>query len=104
MNCCCQCQPTLNMKIKKGESLGFVFNLKQNNIPVNLSGGSVLFQVRENLSDDGEFVINKTITEYSSLDTTGRITNPEDGQFIIKVNASDIENLSTLKPYYCAIY
>lgn len=104
MKCSCQCQPTLNMKIKKGESLGFVFDLKQNNEPVDLSGAEVLFQVRENLLDDGVFLINKTITENSSINTIGQIINPTEGQFVIKVTSEDTQNLTSLRPYYAAIY
>jgi len=104
MNCCCKCNTSLNMKIKKGESLGFVFNLKQNNEVMDLTGASILFQVREELADNGVYVINKTITEGSSLSTIGQIINPSQGQFVIKVTNTDTENLTALKPYFCAIY
>lgn len=104
MNCNCKCQPILNMKIKKGESLGFVFNLKQDEQPVNLTNASILFQVRETLEDKGIFVINKEITENTSLNTIGQIINPEEGQFVIKVTSSDTASLTSLRPYYAAIY
>lgn len=100
----CECMNNLKLKIKKGESLGFAFTLSQNNNPINMTGGSIIFQVRDDVADNGFYVINKTITEDTSLATIGKITSAENGTFVIKITDSDIANLSTLKPYFCAIY
>ena len=103
-NCCCGGQKPLELKIKKGESIGFAFTLRQSGVPVDLSNSQMLMQVRENPEDDGVYLINKTISVNSDAESLGVITNPEQGQFYFKVNDSDIEDMSTTKPYFVAIY
>lgn len=102
-NCCCGKEP-LSLKIKQGESIGFAFTLSQNNVPVDLSNSTLLLQVRENMQDNGVYLIEKTVTTQSNPNEDGLITEPTLGQFFFKINDTDIENMSTTKPYYCAIY
>lgn len=105
MNSCCCCgKKPLELKIKKGESKGFAFTLSKNGQPLDLSGNQMLMQVRENLTDDGVYLIEKTISENSDAETQGLISDAANGKFYFKVNESDIENMSTTKPYYVAIY
>lgn len=92
------------MQIKQGESLLFAFSLDKNGSPLNLAGSSILFQVREDLVDNGVYKINKTITENSDIDTIGKITAPKDGMFSVKIDDSETASLSTLKSYFLAIY
>ena len=103
-NCCCGGKKPLEIKIKKGESLGFAFNLLQNGEPVDLTGNQILLQVRENIIDDETYIISKTITENSDPDDVGQINDAAKGQFFFKINADDIDDMSTTKPYYFAIY
>lgn len=101
----CECQNnSIALQIKKGESIGFAFTVYENDAPINLTGGTVVFQVRENIIDDGNYIINKLISEASSAETAGQITDPEKGEFEVKVNSSDIENMLTTRPYFLAIY
>lgn len=92
------------MKIKKGESIGFAFTLKRHGAPVDLTNAALMMNVRENLEDDGIYLISKTITTQSDAEETGIISNPTEGQFYFKVNQGDIENMSATKPYFVAIY
>lgn len=100
----CGCSKGLKLKIKKGESLGFAFGLTIEDSPIDLTGGTITFQVRQNLADNGVYVINKTITTSSDVETIGRITDAEKGQFVIMVTSTETAGLSTLKPYFAAIY
>lgn len=103
-NCCCGNQHPLTLKIKQGESKAFVFTLIKNNAPVDLTGAEILLQVRESMTDVGDYVIEKTVTTNSDGDVDGKINNPENGEFYLKINDTDIEEMETTKPYYCAIY
>lgn len=100
----CNCGKNLKLKIKKGESLGFAFVLSTNELPIDLTGGEIVFQARSNVIDNGEYVINKTITEDSDPETIGRINNAREGKFFIMVTSEETANLSTLSPYFAAIY
>lgn len=103
MNCCCE-NKALELKIKKGESLGFAFTLSYNEVPVDLTSSSMVMEVRENIEDTGTYVITKTITINSDPDTVGIIDQPTNGKFVFKVNDSDTTDLSTTQPYFVAIY
>ena len=103
MMCGCEHKP-LELKIKQGESIGFAFTLNQQGSPVDLTNSTMLMQVRENVEDNGTYLITKTITTASDPDEQGIIVNPIAGQFFFKVNSSDIEDMSTTKPYFVAIY
>ena len=103
MMCGCEHKP-LELKIKQGESIGFAFTLTQQGSPVDLTNSTMLMQVRENVEDNGTYLITKTITTASDPDEQGVIVNPTAGQFFFKVNSSDIEDMSTTKPYFVAIY
>ena len=94
----------LTLSIKKGESLGFAFTLYQSGEPQDLSGANIVLQVRETPEDNGTYLINKTISSSSDPETDGLIDQPYNGNFFFRVNASDIASMSTLKPYYLAIF
>jgi hypothetical protein len=101
--CGCEHKP-LELKIKQGESIGFAFTLTQQGSPVDLTNSTMLMQVRENVEDNGTYLITKTITTASDPDGQGIIVNPTAGQFMFKVNSEDIDDMSTTKPYFVAIY
>ena len=103
MSCNCE-NKAIELYIKKGESKGFAFTLYENGAPIDLTGGSIIFQVRDNVVDSGTYLINKTITTSSNIETTGKITDAEKGEFTIKVTSSDISSLLTTRPYFMAIY
>lgn len=103
MMCGCEHKP-LELKIKQGESIGFAFTLIQQGSPVDLTNSAMLMQVRENVEDNGTYLITKTITTASDPDEQGVIVNPTAGQFMFKVNSDDIADMSTTKPYFVAIY
>ena len=102
-NCCCGQEP-LTIKIKQGESKGFSFSLTQNDIPVDLSNSTIVLQVRESLEDTGEYLISKTISINSDVDEDGIIFSPTTGEFLFKINDTDIAEMNSTRPYYCAIY
>lgn len=102
-NCCCGHKP-LELKIKQGESIGFAFSLSQNGAPVDLTTATMTMQVRETPEDTGVYLINKSISTGTDPENEGVIISPEQGKFFFKVNAADIADLSTTKPYFVAIY
>lgn len=102
MNCCCD--KGIELKIKQGESIGFAFTLSENGEPVDLTNSTLTMQVREEIEDTGVYLINKTISTESDVDTVGIIVSPLEGKFMFKVNASEISSMSTTKPYFVAIY
>ena len=103
MMCGCEHKP-LELKIKQGESIGFAFTLTQQGSPVDLTDSTMLMQVRENVEDNGTYLITKTITTSSDPDEQGVIVNPTAGQFMFKVNSDDIDDMSTTKPSFVASY
>jgi len=94
----------MNISIKKGESLGFLYNATFNGKPIDLTDDTLLLQVRETPVDTGVYLIEKKISQTSIIDEVGQIIDPVNGQFIFQINASDIEDLSTLRPYFLAIF
>lgn len=111
MNSCCTpgiMPPDLNrplvLTMKKGESKGFAFTLYQSGEPQDLSDSEIVFQVRENPEDNGEYLINKTVTTSTTPDIEGLIDQPTEGNFFVFISSAEIANLSTSKPYFLAIY
>lgn len=102
MTCCCE--KALELKIKKGESIGFAFTLSEKGVPVDLTNSSMVLEVRDGVEDTGTYVFTKTITTESDPDTVGIINQPTNGKFFFKVNDSDTGDMSTSKPYFAAIY
>lgn len=101
--CSCGCGDALEFKIKKGENAFFPFKyVYDNDEPVDLTNAIITMKVRENVVDDGEYLIEKSITTASSSD--GIINSPTTGEFQIVIHASDIEDLLTTQPYYAAVY
>lgn len=101
----CGCEhKSLELKIKKGESIGFAFSLSQQGVPVDLTNSQMVLEVRENVEDDGVYLITKTISINSDPDDVGIITDPLNGKFYFKVNESEIADMLTTKPYFAAIY
>lgn len=94
----------LVLHIKKGESLGFPFALTINRQARNIKGCTIEFKVREEPEDNGIYVINKTVSTSSDINSDGLINDPVLGEFFIKINAADTENLSTSKPYFLSMY
>lgn len=103
MSCCCE-DKCLELKIKKGESIGFAFSFSKQGVPVDLTDSQMVMEVRENIIDDGNYIFSKTIDDESDRDTVGLITEPTEGKFFFKVNDTDIAGMSTTKPYFVAIY
>lgn len=100
----CNCEKGLELKIKQGESTGFAFTLSEEGNPVDLTNSQMVMQVRDGVEDTGVYLINKTISTATDIDTVGAIISPTEGKFIFKVNDTDIDDLSTTKPYFVAIY
>lgn len=94
----------LVLEIKQGESRGFGFTIEQDNQPMNLTGFTVLFEVKRSPYFVLPAIITKTITETSSDIDTGRISYPLEGKFkviitedeTIKYNPADYFLIITL--------
>jgi hypothetical protein len=70
------------LKIIKGTTFAFDIELTdENNLPVDLTGATIYFTAKENISDDDDdAVIKKDITD---------ITNPTTGKATITLTAAD---------------
>lgn len=103
-SCCCDEHSTLEIKMKKGESLGFAFTFTEQGVPVDLTNSEMILEIRERVIDDGNYLISKTVDVNSDPEVEGAIIDAVNGKFFFKINKEDIENLSTFKPYFFAIY
>lgn len=100
------CNDRLILEIKQGESKSFSFNITYDtdnfkDVPFDLTGATVLFQVRESPYLNVTPFISKQIT--SVFDDDSFISDPENGEFVVFVSLVDYQNLPP-KDYYVSIY
>lgn len=90
--------------IKKGEKFPIYITLrnKEEDTPINLTGAEIKFQIKDELKDDF-FIIDKTITETSDIDTIGRISEPDNGRLFTRFTDEDYDKLVCERIYYLTI-
>ena len=90
--------------IKKGEKFPISITLhnRDEDIPINLTNAVIKFQIKDELKDEF-YVVNKTITEETDVDTIGRIVDPINGKVIVRLTNEDYENLVCERIYYLTI-
>lgn len=90
--------------IKKGEKFPISITLhnRDEDIPIDLTNAVIKFQIKDELKDEF-YVVNKTITEETDVDTIGRIVDPINGKVIVRLTDGDYENLVCERIYYLTI-
>ena len=107
------CSDRLVLEVDRGYARGYGFTLLQrvlntesgeyNNVPIDLTGLTVLFQVKLSPYVEVKPLIAKEITEASDEVAVGYINNPTQGQFQVQITN---EESLLLKPrdYSLCIY
>lgn len=94
---CCKGSNTyaeLVMEVKQGEARNFGFTIEVNDEPMDLTGYTVLFLVKQAPYESLPSIISKTIT--TELDEEqGQIYSPTEGKFLVTLT----ENDTKLPPY-----
>lgn len=91
----------LTLSVKQGEVFDIPFEIKADGVAVDLTGASILFEVKKTPLVSANAIISKSITENSDIDTIGRITYPESGKF--QVHLSSIDTSYAPYDYYLII-
>ena len=79
----------LTLSIKQGEVFDIPFVIQADGAVKDLTGAIILFEVKKVALASASAFISKTITEDSDIDSVGRITYPESGQFQVHLNSAD---------------
>lgn len=100
------CNEKLVLEVKQGETRQFVFNVTQGyetneELPLDLTGKSLIFTVRPSPYDTVTPVFSKTITIDETND--GYISNPTNGEFIVNILNTDWKSYP-VQDYYLSIY
>ena len=92
-------------KIKKGEKFPIYIKIKNRDEdkPIDLTNAIIKFQLKDELKDEFS-VIEKVIDTESDVDTIGRITDPMNGEVIVRFNDDDYDMLVTQRIYYLTIW
>ena len=79
----------LILPIKQGEELNIGLTINAGDVPLDLSTYGIAVQVKEVPLEECEPLIDKHITQVSDINTIGRITYPDQGQFVIHLTKED---------------
>ena len=82
----------LIINVKQGEELNLGFTLKSDNSPYVFQSAHILFQVKKAPYENVEPFIKKEITTASDINVDGKITYPEQGQFVVHLSTEDTSN------------
>lgn len=91
----------LVMRVKQGEELNIGMTIRTGTNPYNLNGYSIHFQVKRSPLEKATPIIDKVITIDSDLNKVGKITYPEQGEFIVHLTKEDTS--SPIDEYYLVI-
>ena len=91
--------------IKKGEKYPILVKVKNSDEdkPIDLKNAQIRVQIKDELKDSF-YVIEKIITTETDVYSTGRITNPQDGEFVFRFTDEDFEKLTEEIIYYITIW
>lgn len=79
----------LVMRVKQGEEINIRMTIRTSTNPYNLNGYSIHFQVKRMPTVKSVPIIDKVITTDSDLNTVGKITYPEQGEFVVHLSKED---------------
>lgn len=79
----------LVMRVKQGEEINIGMTVRTGTNPYNLNGYNIHFQVKRMPTVKSIPIIDKVITTDSGLNTVGKITYPEQGEFIVHLTKED---------------
>lgn len=91
--------------IKKGEKYPILVKVKNSDEdkPIDLTNAQMKVQIKDELKD-GFFVIEKIITTESDYYKEGKITSPQDGEFVFRFTDEDFDKLVEERVYYITIW
>lgn len=75
--------------VKQGTERSLSFTIKAGGQPLDLTGYTVLFEVKKYPLEKVEAIVSKDITTTSDEATVGQITNPAGGQLIVRLLKED---------------
>lgn len=90
--------------VKQGTQEPINFTLKYQDAPVDLSGNTIVFQVKIYPEQTDNFLVEKNITETSDPYEDGNIYNATGGKFNVFLKEEDTLNLCTEQVYYYALW
>lgn len=79
----------LVLSVKQGEVLDIPFNITSTGETVDLTGATILFEVKKSPLASSVPIISKTITEDSDINTVGQINYPATGRWQVHLSAQD---------------
>lgn len=79
----------LILKVKQGEELSKDFSLKESGVAKDLTGAIIVVEVKKAPYINQTPLFSKTITETSNEETVGRITEPLQGKFTLRLLEAD---------------
>lgn len=79
----------LTLSVKQGEVFDIPFVIQSDGAIKDLTGATILFEVKKTPLASASAIISKTITEDSDIDTIGQITYPTSGQFQVHLDSTD---------------
>ena len=79
----------LILPVKQGEEINVGFTINAGEVPLDLTGYHIVFQVKENPLEECEPLIDKLITSSSDMNDVGLINAPTEGQVTVHLKKSD---------------
>jgi len=79
----------LVLNIKQGEDINIDMTIKQDGSALNLTGGTIKFQVKRAPLLSSPAIVEKVITESTDSEVVGQITNASAGEITIKLLTAD---------------
>lgn len=94
------------IKIKIGEqkAINYSLKVKSTGLPINLVNSTILFQLREDIEETNNFIIEKSVTEVSDINDVGQIFDATNGKFSIFFKSEDTLCLDLNKEYYYTLW
>lgn len=90
--------------VKQGVQAPINFTLRYQDASVDLSGNTIVFQVKNYPEQMDNFLIEKNVTESSDPYEDGNIYNATGGKFNVFLKEDDTSNLCTDQVYYYALW
>ena len=94
------------IKIKIGEqkAINYSLKVKTTGLPINLTNSTIVFQLRENVDDTNNFILEKIISETSNPVELGQIFDASNGRFSLFFKSADTEKLDLNRDYYYTLW
>ena len=89
------------IKIKIGEqkAINYSLKVKSTGLPINLVNSKIIFQLRDDIEETKDFILEKVINEVSNPTDVGQIFDATNGRFSVFFKSDDTLNLDINKEY-----